>query len=243
MKNILKNIFAASLLGAAVSASAQSIAFVGFNADGTDDLAFVTFSDIAANTSIIFTDNEWSGSAFNTGESYTTWTATSLVSAGSIVVFNNFTLGTTASIGTLAPLTVPGSLNRGFSSGSETVYAYIGTLDIPTQFLAYINSGDLAATTNNTGLSGGKVINLTNSSDGAVYRGARSSQAAYSDYLPLIGNVASNWTDIANGDGNTLLPFDTTAFTVSAIPEPSTYASIFGVLALAGAALRRRSRK
>ena len=55
------------------------IAFVGFNADGNDDLAFVTFVNIGAGETIYFTDNEWDGAAFNTGESYSLWTATSPV--------------------------------------------------------------------------------------------------------------------------------------------------------------------
>jgi hypothetical protein len=49
-----------------------SIAFTGFNADGNDNLAFVALETIAAGTVITFTDNEWGGSSFNTGES--TWT-------------------------------------------------------------------------------------------------------------------------------------------------------------------------
>ena len=50
------------------------IAFVGFNADGNGDLAFVTFVNIGAGETIYFTDNEWDGAAFNTGESYSLWT-------------------------------------------------------------------------------------------------------------------------------------------------------------------------
>ena len=53
-----------------------SIAFVGYNADGNDNLAFVALEPIAAGTVIHFTDNEWDGSAFNTGESTWSWTAT-----------------------------------------------------------------------------------------------------------------------------------------------------------------------
>ena len=41
------------------------IAFTAFNADGTDEFAFVTLVDIPANTTIWFTDNEWGGTSFN----------------------------------------------------------------------------------------------------------------------------------------------------------------------------------
>src|SRR5262249_25023093 len=40
-----------------------SIAFVGYNADGRDNLAFLAVSDIAAGTVIHFTNNEWMGSS------------------------------------------------------------------------------------------------------------------------------------------------------------------------------------
>jgi len=89
------------------------IAFVGFNADGNDDLAFVTFVNIGVGETIYFTDNEWDGAAFNAGESYTVWTATQAVTAGTVITLSNFTGGATASIGTLAPVTVVGSTNRG----------------------------------------------------------------------------------------------------------------------------------
>lgn len=46
-----------------------SIAFVGFNADGSDNVAFVALEDLPPGTVIFFQDNEWTGSAFNTGES------------------------------------------------------------------------------------------------------------------------------------------------------------------------------
>jgi hypothetical protein len=67
-----------------------SIAFVGLNTDGNDNLAFVALEAIPSGTVIYFQDNEWnglaigSGGAFNTGESTWSWTATSEVAAGSI---------------------------------------------------------------------------------------------------------------------------------------------------------------
>jgi len=232
----LTSLLALSL--AAVSGlGAQTIAFVGYNADGTDDLAFVALSDIAADTSIIFTDNEWSGTAFNTGESFTTWTATSAVSAGTVVVFNNFTTGTTASVGTLAPLSVSGSANRGFATGGDGIYAYVGSGATPTSFLAFINAGDAGVSTG-TGLASGQIVLLSASSDGGAYTGPRSGLSSLSAYLAEIGNVATHWTDIANGDGNTLLPFNTTAF--SAVPEPASAAALAGLGILGFAASRRR---
>ena len=73
-----------------------SIAFTGFNADRKDNLAFAAMQDIAAGTVITFTDNEWSGSAFNTGESTWTWTAASDIAAGTVVTMDNLAAGETA---------------------------------------------------------------------------------------------------------------------------------------------------
>ena len=61
-----KSVFALALL--AISAQAQALttgdmAFTSFNGDD-DGWAMVTFVDIAANTTIYFSDNEWNGSAF-----------------------------------------------------------------------------------------------------------------------------------------------------------------------------------
>ena len=52
-----------------------SIAFIGFNADGNDSLAFVALATLPAGTTIFFSDREWTGSAFNTGEGGWSWTA------------------------------------------------------------------------------------------------------------------------------------------------------------------------
>ena len=64
---------AAALVAAAPAAQAAltnagDIAFTAFNAD-EDGLSFVAFADIAANTTVFFRDDEWTGAAFNTGES------------------------------------------------------------------------------------------------------------------------------------------------------------------------------
>ena len=45
------------------------LAFTAFNAD-EDVISMVTFVNIAAGTNVFFTDIEFVGGAFNTGESY-----------------------------------------------------------------------------------------------------------------------------------------------------------------------------
>ncbi len=111
---------------------AGSIAIVGFNSDGNDNLAFVALQDIDAGESIIFEDNEWNGSGWNdSNENAFIWTAETKVTAGTIVLLNN--VGVTNP----APSASTGSVvfgdtgvyggNHGIANSGEAIYAYTGT--------------------------------------------------------------------------------------------------------------------
>ncbi|KRQ97736.1 choice-of-anchor I family protein [Bradyrhizobium valentinum] len=222
-----------------------SIAFVGFNADGQDNIAFVVLEPIAAGTAIYFSDNEWDGSAFNTGESYTRWTATADVEAGTVISIDNFTnnasnpISTNRSdLGTVGTVTVSGSSNRGFSNGGETVYAYLApaaTPNLPTVFLAAVASnGFTDATTTglltNTGLAAGTTaLQLTGGIDLAVFNGLRNNQASFADYLPIINNPA-NFTQLNNSGDDSLgnIPFSPVSFTTEVGTPPQTVAFATG---------------
>ena len=197
-----------------------AIAFTGFNADGNDDIAFVALTAIPGNAVIYFTDNEWNGSPIGSGgafndfnESEWMWTApVDGVAAGTVVTINNINTTTTTSVGTVA---FTDSANRGLSTSGDAVYAFQGSSHTAEVFLAEISS-DAAASIVNSGLTAGSTaVVLSASSDGARYKGSRSNQTTFAGYLSLIGNVATNWDDIANGDGTTYLPFNTAAFTLS----------------------------
>jgi hypothetical protein len=235
-------------LGAAVTAPAHAlttgdIAFVAYNAD-EDGLAFVTFVDIGPNTSIFFRDDEWNGSAFNTGESATVWNSgASLISAGTVVRFAAYDVATrSASHGTLTPVI---STNFGLAASNETVYAYLGSnVDTPTTFLAAIANAPFSATTGlitNTGLVAGShtAIVLHTSADYGEYTGLRSGLASFDDYKPLVADTANWWMDTVNGNYADKIP-DTTAFTITPIPEPETYALMLAGLGLVGYMARRR---
>ncbi|MFN3483848.1 MAG: hypothetical protein ACK4YX_12600, partial [Rhabdaerophilum calidifontis] len=86
-----------------------SIAFIGFNADGNDNLAFLAIDEIPAGTTIHFSDNEWNGlaigagGAFNSGESAFRFTATTAIAPGTVVTIDNIGTGTVSSnIGAVA---------------------------------------------------------------------------------------------------------------------------------------------
>jgi len=205
--------------------STGDIAFTAFNADGDKDFAIVTLADISANSTIYFTDRESiEPGDFNTGEGTLVWTTgASIINAGTIIVFtdidNDSNLNFGASIGSLSRI---GSFNIGASK--DAIFAYTGTdTDTVTTFITAIQIGNSAAETGDltgTGLTTGTthiIIDLVASPDGGHYKGSRSSQSTYANYLTLLGDAANNWTTTSStGDGETLLSISKEAFTNAA---------------------------
>lgn len=230
---------------------AGDIAFTSFNAD-EDGLSFVTFVDIAANTTIYFSDNEWTGAAFNTGESYNQWSSgTNTIAAGTVIRFSAYDKTTlSASQGTLSRVSVPSNTNWGIANSNETIYAYLGTdVSSPTTFLTAITNGSFATDGSlaGTGLTEGLNAirlnaNMTSATpDYAEYTGVRSGLNGFADYKSLVANV-NNWNiDTTNGAYATTVP-NTTAFTVTPVPEPESYAFFIAGLGLMGAVTRRQSK-
>lgn len=202
-----------------------AIAFTAFNAD-RDAIAFVALNAIPANEVIYFSDNEWNGSAIGAGgafidtaEGVVTWTApVGGVPAGTVVVIDNYDkVSIVASVGSA-------SGSSGLSATDESIYAFQGTSSAtPSTFLAFIanhNDGTPDSIANTGLTAGATAVFLTNSADFADYSASRSSQATFAAYLPLIGDVVTNWTVDVGGDGTAVAP-NSTPFTLSA-PSSAT---------------------
>ncbi|MCE9559668.1 MAG: PEP-CTERM sorting domain-containing protein [Armatimonadetes bacterium] len=232
----LKTILTLSTLASVAVANAiglGDIAFIGFNADGTDGYSFVALNAISSSDVIGFTDEEWNGSGWITNtESQWTWTApVAGVAAGTVVTITNMSAlisgDPVENLGTIANVSDAVN-NAGFGNSDESIYAYSGTHAAPSL---------IAAMTTETGanfgtLSGGSLVTLAADTDGAKYTGPRSGLGSFSAYLPGIADVANNWTDEGtSGTDN----FNNTAFTI--VPEPTSILALgFGAVAL----LRRK---
>jgi hypothetical protein len=221
---------------------AGNIAFTAFNAD-EDGWAMVALVNISANTTIFFSDNEWnesaigSGGAFNTGESYFQWgTGASVINAGTVIRFSSIdTTSLAASIGSLSRATVSGSANYGFSNDADTIYSFLGSsASSPTTFLAAASSGGFTSANGaltNTGLTAGtNAIQVATGADFAEYTASRSNLSSFAGYLARVANPA-NWSGAANVTNS--LDFsgtapNTTAFTITGVPEASSF--LFGGL-------------
>ncbi|WP_353932537.1 endonuclease/exonuclease/phosphatase family protein [Okeanomitos corallinicola TIOX110] len=209
--------------------TAGNIAFVGFNADGNDNIAFVALVDINPNEVIIFEDNEWNGTAWNdTNEGAFSWTSDSLISAGTIIRIDNIGSGEiTSSTGTITQPVAERGNNRGLSASGEVLYAYQGDGNSPT-FITAIAAGGFSesnGTLTNTGLTAGvNALDLSslvaNGADIAAFNSDRTGAADFADYLPIINNP-SNWI-AQDGSGDQSIdtvapdvPFSNTAFTLA----------------------------
>ena len=237
-------IFIVSLFLKSHAQSPGDIAFIAFNADGDDDFAIVALTELAANSTIYITDNESDGAGgITSGEGTLTWfTGTTSIKAGTVVVFTDVDNGTNPNFGVSIGLL---SETGGFRipASKEGILAFVGTDDSsPTSFIAAIQIGNDPSnlgpfdgdeiTLTNTGLVIGTSIIVVDSSaspDGAVYNASRASQTSYNEYYTLLIDDDSNWTNVVNGDGETLLPFSSEAFTIHTTIWTGTTSNVWDI--------------
>ena len=225
--------------------SAGDIAFIAFNADGDKDFAIVTLADIAASTTIYFTDDETTGagspSTLAGSEGTITWnTGSNIIKAGTVVVFTDLDSSANPNFGvSMGTITRSGSFNPGASK--DGIIAFLGTdSSTPTTYIAAIQIGNDnthlgpfdgdGITLTNTGLViGTSIIVVDNSAspDGGYYSGSRSSETSYSDYYSEI-ETNGNWTTHGS-DGESLLPFSQESFTINTTTWTGASSSVWNL--------------
>lgn len=221
--------------------SPGDLAFIGYNGDGDDNLAFVTLAPIPGGTEIFLSDNEWNGQPVGAGgsfldsaESEIKWTApVGGVPAGTVVLIDGIEVAAPPLTTSLGAAEYTLSSNLGVGASGEAFFAFVGSSQAPTNFLAVIISGaaTFGGNLNGTGLTLGDTgLSVTpGSPDVMAYTGPRSGLASFAAYLPYINN-ATNWiTEDGTGNQNTNgippeVPFNPTPFTISASAPTLTIA-------------------
>lgn len=248
MKKLLIAAVATVLAAGAAQAavSAGDIAVVAYRSDDADAFAWVALTDLAAGTTLSFTDSSWQSTAFRSGENgVISWTSTTAVSAGSVVKWQAGT--STWNDGSVATVTNPGVLSM--SAAGDQVFVFTGTFASPALVygLQFANPNGIvtagpSASTNTTNVPDGlslaartmvDVGNFDNGYYGGPTAGTR---------LELLQAIAdpTNWV-VSNDNLDTSTAW-ASSFTVATIPEPSTYALLLGGLTTVWLRARRRQR-
>ena len=201
--------------------SAGDIAFVQYNADGTDDFGFVCLTDIPANEVIKFTDNEEND--LSGGEGTITWTAPNTgVSCGTVITI---TTTPSASLGTVTETN-----NLIFSTSGDGIIAYQGNANNPTYITALGNDGPTAGVYSGSkegNLPSGLTLGVNAQSiaeiDNAIYNGAvlNDTQA---NILSAIYDF-NNWTGSNSANQTFSGNFTVTDCVTTPCTEPTTDAT------------------
>lgn len=193
--------------------------------------------------------NGGSGVVFDTNLSTYGWT--SVGGSPSVIIYTNSIMAATASYANFDVLygvdSTPFSANTTYTLTFDIGYGAGNDLGTVAQWTFQLgtwdgnNTGSFSSLASEGGTSepawaGNFLINSANGTSVSLTYTTGSSVSG--------SEIAIRFLQSYNGEGKSdFLGFDNVTLTASAVPEPSTYAAIFGGLSLAGAAwLRRRNR-
>lgn len=223
--------------------------FAAYNAS-EDGWTLVALVDLAPATKLFFSDNNWDGKAFSSGEGFLGWdSGKDLIKAGTVVRFSKIdsAFAQSASFGTLERVLIPGSTAPNLKQAGDTLYAYQGPDALtPKVFIAAI-SGDafLAAegTLQGTGLApGAAAVSLPVGTKFAEATGVNRSGSLTNLAAQAQLSNAANWTPQSSGNFVSAVP-EVTSFNVSVVPQPAAWQlALVGGSLLALARLGRKFR-
>ena len=204
--------------------SPGDIYFTGYNTATNEDLAFALFEDVAAGTTLHFSNEEWngleigSGGAFSTGgEAFSWYSGASIINAGAVVVFSDLSEASrSASVGSLA------GENTSLNVSGDAIFCFYGSdSNTPTRFLAAIGNGTVPGTfTNLTGtglVEDDTALALSSGTAIGAYTNTRSGCTKEQFKTLLVDE--DNWIRQTDGNANGRdgiepdAPFDSTPFT------------------------------
>ena len=246
----MKKLLFTCLIAAFAGTANADLAFIGFNADGTDGFSLVATEGISSGTTYWLTDREWDAgtSSFNTGEGLISVTFDQDVEAGCILNINDIDdqpNNPTITDGNAAAImsTFGGDVSTGISSGGEGLYFFQDN----TTFDGSTVDVEIASFVNDTGqdpfANAKSSVDFTGTSlaevDVTAYTGPTTGLGSFAAYVGLIQDE-SNWTFQGDGSGDQSGNYApaTGKFEINAIPEPST----MGILTLASVFVMRRRR-
>jgi hypothetical protein len=236
--------------------SAGDVAFTGIDPAAGDKLSFVLLKDVVAGTTMVLTDNTWTGSALSSNEGTSTITFTQAFTAGTLFDYDGARTagqkwqagGNTVSPST-AGLTDVTTGNFGINASGDNVFAYQGTA--PT---GGSDSNWMAAVATLPFLTTGTTTTTTTYLPPALTEGSTAFSLNYAPADPQVGQLsnlgtltdsaaglrttiytATNWsTDVTTFPQGTVFvigtPVSATQLAVTTAPVDYTYGDTFGLV-------------